>query len=458
MFLVAPYSTDAPLYHYPIVTGSMIAANVVIYFATMFQVTIGNLEFEQIEWLMIQFNQINPLQWLTGNFMHFGFMHLLGNMLFLFCFGLVVEGKLGNMRFLAVYLASCVALGAVVQIPMYFLGSEELAGGASGVISTLMVIALFWAPENEISVFYWIMIVFAGTTEVHIITICVFFIAMDVFSVVMSGFAMSGAMGHTIGAIMGVPIALHYLRTGGVDCEGWDVVSRNDWMKEYPIFYSEKQRERDQAGEEEIENPVATALAITGGDVSKSKMIGLASTDLDAKRRKAKERAKTAAAPRGSRKKKKRRDSGVSPQQVAERCQAHPEFNRLAFVLRQSIQSGDLSSAQQTFLRLDALKLGCGLAESTLMQYATAKGNQRLWTDAIRPLAILIEKQGPMADDACLRLAQIQMKILKRNDLAIKTLEKIRAPEEGEPIDAAKQQQLQKRDQMLRTVVQGIQQ
>ena len=94
--LIAPYSTDAPIYYRPWVTGSLIVANVLIFFATTFQLMTGNVEEESIAWLILDFKTINPLQWITGAFMHGDFMHLLGNMFFLWAFGLVVEGKIGE--------------------------------------------------------------------------------------------------------------------------------------------------------------------------------------------------------------------------------------------------------------------------------------------------------------------------------------------------------------------------
>ena len=54
--------------------------------------------------LMLQYGTFKPWQWITSNFMHAGFMHLLGNMFCLWGFGLVVEGKIGWWRFLLVYL------------------------------------------------------------------------------------------------------------------------------------------------------------------------------------------------------------------------------------------------------------------------------------------------------------------------------------------------------------------
>ena len=44
-------------------------------------------------------NGVHPLQWFSNLFMHGGIMHLLGNMVFLWVFGIIVEGKLGWWAF-----------------------------------------------------------------------------------------------------------------------------------------------------------------------------------------------------------------------------------------------------------------------------------------------------------------------------------------------------------------------
>ena len=83
---------------------------------------------------------IHPTQWLTCcNFMHADPMHLIGNMICLWAFGLVVEGKLGACKTLFVYLGIGVAHGAIVQF--LTLGSHHTyCLGASGVIYGFMAI------------------------------------------------------------------------------------------------------------------------------------------------------------------------------------------------------------------------------------------------------------------------------------------------------------------------------
>jgi membrane associated rhomboid family serine protease len=95
--MLLPWNTDAPIYHFPWATIGLIVVNTLVYF--------GTLESETAEQWMLAYGQgLQPVQWITSNFMHAGLMHLAGNMIFLWGFGLVIEGKLGWWRFLIVYL------------------------------------------------------------------------------------------------------------------------------------------------------------------------------------------------------------------------------------------------------------------------------------------------------------------------------------------------------------------
>ena len=92
----------------------------------------------------------HPLQWVTSPFLHADLMHLIGNMIFLWAFGLVIEGKLGWLRFAALYLGMGVAQSAFEQVCTLGFG-EGGSLGASAIIYGLMVMAMVWAPRNEMS-------------------------------------------------------------------------------------------------------------------------------------------------------------------------------------------------------------------------------------------------------------------------------------------------------------------
>lgn len=70
---------------------------------------------------------------MTSMFLHGGFMHLLGNMLFLHIFGDNVEDRFGHLRFLIFYLA-CGALAGVVQANVLAHSHMPMVG-ASGAIA-----------------------------------------------------------------------------------------------------------------------------------------------------------------------------------------------------------------------------------------------------------------------------------------------------------------------------------
>ncbi|MBI5140845.1 MAG: rhomboid family intramembrane serine protease [Nitrospirae bacterium] len=84
-------------------------------------------------------------------FLHGGWMHLIGNMMFLWIFGDNVEHRLGRMRYLVAYLASGIAASLVYA--MFSLGSMVPMVGASGAISGVLGLYYIWFPGNRVKIF-----------------------------------------------------------------------------------------------------------------------------------------------------------------------------------------------------------------------------------------------------------------------------------------------------------------
>jgi membrane associated rhomboid family serine protease len=79
-------------------------------------------------WLLTYGDGLHPVEWVAYNFLHFGIFHLLGNMFFLWAFGIVVEGKLGWWKFLALYLGIGIVGGAMIQVAMlWYVPSDPFA-------------------------------------------------------------------------------------------------------------------------------------------------------------------------------------------------------------------------------------------------------------------------------------------------------------------------------------------
>jgi membrane associated rhomboid family serine protease len=93
----------------------------------------------------------------TSMFLHGSWMHLIGNMWFLWIFGNNIEDSMGHLRFLLFYLLTgMIALGAhVVSQP----DSPVPTVGASGAISAIMGAYLILYPRARIDTLFWIIII-----------------------------------------------------------------------------------------------------------------------------------------------------------------------------------------------------------------------------------------------------------------------------------------------------------
>ena len=97
----------------------------------------------------------------TSMFMHGGFMHFIGNMLFLWVFGDNVEERLGHVKYLLFYVAAGVA-AAWAQIGID-LDSQTPMIGASGAISGVLGAYLMLYPYNRITTL--VMFVFISVIQ-----------------------------------------------------------------------------------------------------------------------------------------------------------------------------------------------------------------------------------------------------------------------------------------------------
>jgi membrane associated rhomboid family serine protease len=89
-----------------------------------------------------------PLTLITSQFIHGGFLHIGGNMLFLWIFGNNVEDKLGHLKFLIFYL-SCGALAGLCQ--WYVAPFSPIPSlGASGAIAGVMGAYILRFPDARI--------------------------------------------------------------------------------------------------------------------------------------------------------------------------------------------------------------------------------------------------------------------------------------------------------------------
>ncbi len=97
----------------------------------------------------------------TGTFLHAGWLHIIGNMVFLWAFGPAIEDSLGRVRYLAFYL-----IGGVVAMLAQVAGSPSSTVpclGASGAIAAVMGAFIVMFPRDRIRSLVWIVIIIRVT-------------------------------------------------------------------------------------------------------------------------------------------------------------------------------------------------------------------------------------------------------------------------------------------------------
>lgn len=96
----------------------------------------------------------------TSMFMHAGWGHILGNMLFLYIAGDNVEDRLGHIQYLVFYLVAGLAGSAahVVYSTHFGSGGGIPTVGASGAISGVMGAYLVFFPKAQIKFMIWLII------------------------------------------------------------------------------------------------------------------------------------------------------------------------------------------------------------------------------------------------------------------------------------------------------------
>jgi len=95
---------------------------------------------------------------LSSMFLHSGWLHLLGNMWFLWVFGDNVEDRLGHLKYLLFYLLA--GLGAGFTHVIFNLNSTVPALGASGAISGVLGAYLILFPRSRVLTLIPLFIIF----------------------------------------------------------------------------------------------------------------------------------------------------------------------------------------------------------------------------------------------------------------------------------------------------------
>lgn len=157
-----PFRDHNPSTRAPFVTIGLIILNIGIY---VFLFPLYSDEYTLyrvfLDWGLVPAavqNGANLSGFVTYAFLHGGFFHLAGNMLFLWVFGDNLEDQMGHIPFLLFYLASAF-LAAFAQV-VVDQGSSVPVVGASGAVAGVMGGYLLLFPKARVDVFFFFILFF----------------------------------------------------------------------------------------------------------------------------------------------------------------------------------------------------------------------------------------------------------------------------------------------------------
>jgi membrane associated rhomboid family serine protease len=190
-----PLRSTERVYSTAVVTASLIVINTLIF---LYQATLNQYDLNTFvsQWGIVpdQMRGIGLLSLATSMFLHGGWMHLIGNMLFLWVFGRNVEDLIGGPRFLAFYLLGGIAAGVVHVIVNAY--SRIPTIGASGAIAAVMGAYLVKFPRTRIVTLIFIFF-FVTTAEIPAAFILLYWFAIQF----VSGFGSLASTDYTGGGI-----------------------------------------------------------------------------------------------------------------------------------------------------------------------------------------------------------------------------------------------------------------
>jgi membrane associated rhomboid family serine protease len=196
-------------------------------------------------------------RFLTYQFLHGGFFHILFNMLAVFFFGPLVERHWGSRRFLAFYLL-CGVGGAVVATALgplpNVLPTNAILIGASGSVFGILVAAAVFFPRLEVQLLF-------PPIPMTMRTLAMIFLGIAAFSVLAGSQNAGGEAAHLGGALAGFVFAKFPRSLAWADRLNPDAI--RDTRQALAVRQGQRLKQKEAATEEEVDRILAKVK--TGG-------------------------------------------------------------------------------------------------------------------------------------------------------------------------------------------------
>lgn len=132
---------------------------------------------------------------ITNIFVHEGFMHLLGNMLWLYFIGTIIENLIGEKHILRLFLFGGLAGTFLYALVLQISGDSNMLLGASGGIAALLISSAMIAPTYSVFLF--------GIVQIELRWIVIVKISYDIIALLLHA-NFGGNLAHIGGYLFGL--------------------------------------------------------------------------------------------------------------------------------------------------------------------------------------------------------------------------------------------------------------
>jgi len=188
---------------FPVLTAAIIGVNCTVFLLELFLGERFVLQWSYIPHEIIRGENLGTL--VTAMFLHGGWFHIIGNMVYLWAFGPEIEDAMGRPRFLLFYFSGGIA-ASLAQVVMNA-GSASPNLGASGAIAAVMGAFLISFPSDRIKTVLFLGF-FVTIALVPAVILVGFWFIIQLFSEVGSLISRDGGggiayMAHLAGGLFG---------------------------------------------------------------------------------------------------------------------------------------------------------------------------------------------------------------------------------------------------------------
>lgn len=275
--MIIPLGTDRAVRRPTVVNHALLAVNAAAFLALLLVVALnpgsdlatgrGPVPDAVMDRFALVWKPSEPWRFVTYAFLHGGWWHVLGNMLFLYVFGPSVEDRLGRAGYLAFYLFAGAAAGAAHLM----LHPQIKLIGASGAIAGVTGAFAVFFPRTNIRLFIFFILV--GAISVPALWFIGFAVLRDLLGLGMKD--QVSQLAHLGGYAFGFVVSLMLLVTKVVPREAFDLFSvfkRRLRLSEIrgAAEIAEDRTRRVRRGEKELEEekPMPEEVATARADIA----------------------------------------------------------------------------------------------------------------------------------------------------------------------------------------------